>query len=151
MTAAHVLRVDGGARGNPGPAAAGFVLESPDGGTIVRGGRCIGVATNNVAEYEALIWGLETALERGVREVDVLADSELVVKQVNGAYRVKHASMKPLHARVAALMGRFERWRIRHVTREMNAAADALVNEALDCEGSVGDAPWPVSEPATLF
>lgn len=151
MSAVHVLRVDGGARGNPGPAAAGFVLESPGGGVLARGGRCIGVSTNNVAEYEALVWGLETALERGVREVEVLADSELVVKQVNGVYKVKHANMKPLHARVTALLGRFERWRVGHVAREMNTAADALVNEALDSGGTVGDAPWPGAAPATLF
>lgn len=151
MTDRFVLRVDGGSRGNPGPAAAGFVLEGAAGDVVRRGGRCIGVATNNVAEYEALAWGLQTAALEGVRGVRILADSELVVKQVRGEYRVKHANMKPLHARVAALLAGFDAWSIEHVRREDNAAADALVNEALDLRQTVGDASWPVGGEATLF
>lgn len=151
MSPRHTLRADGGSRGNPGPAAAGFVLEGPDGSVVASGGRPLGVTTNNVAEYEALIWGLEVAAEHGIRELDVFGDSELVVRQIKGEYRVKHANMRPLHSRVMALLGRFESWAIRHVAREDNAAADALVNEALDTGGTVGDAGWPVAEGLTLF
>ncbi len=148
----YVLRADGGARGNPGPAAAGFVLEDGSGAVVTSGGRCLGSTTNNVAEYEALIWGLETAASLGADEVDVFADSQLVVRQVEGAYKVKHANMKPLYLRVMELLRGFERWSIAHVLREHNAAADALVNEALDTGEQAGDAPWPVeTDRMTLF
>jgi ribonuclease HI len=133
------LRTDGGARGNPGPAGAGFVLED-EGGAIVRsGGRFLGVATNNVAEYEALIWGMRTADAHGVRRLRVCADSELVVKQLNGAYRVKNEGLKPLFAKASALLKHFESVDVVHVRREHNAAADALANEAMDLRADVGD------------
>jgi len=135
----YTLRTDGGARGNPGPAAAAFVLESEDGSVIRSGGRFLGETTNNVAEYEALIWGLETASDHGVRRLKVCADSELVVRQVNGVYKVKHANMKPLHAKVTALMRRFERVEVCHVRRSDNTLADALANEAMDTRSEVGD------------
>lgn len=138
-----VLRTDGGARGNPGPAAAAFVLESDDGCPVTHGGRFLGETTNNVAEYEALAWGLQTALDKGVREVLVLSDSELVVKQLHGEYRVKHDGLKFLHARVTALIARFDAVTVRHVPRADNKAADALVNEAIDLRGNVGLAPQP--------
>jgi len=139
----HTLRTDGGARGNPGPAGAGFVLEDA-GGTVVRsGGRFLGSTTNNVAEYEALLWGLATALDHGVRDLKVCADSELVVKQVTGVYRVKNEGLKPLHAAAKALLPRFEKVEFCHVRRELNKAADELCNIAMDERRTVGDGVDP--------
>jgi ribonuclease HI len=127
-----VVHVDGGARGNPGPAAAGAVISTPDGEVLAEAAEPIGVATNNVAEYRGLLLGLERARELGATEVDVVNDSELVAKQVNGIYKVKHAGMKPLHAAALQALRGFERWSIRSVPRAQNADADALVNQALD-------------------
>jgi ribonuclease HI len=127
-----VVHVDGGARGNPGPAAAGAVISTPDGEVLAEAAEPIGVATNNVAEYRGLLLGLERARELGATEVDVVNDSELVAKQVNGIYKVKHADMKPLHAAALQALRGFERWSIRSVPRAQNADADALVNQALD-------------------
>jgi ribonuclease HI len=127
-----VVHVDGGARGNPGPAAAGAVISTPDGEVLDRAQELLGVATNNVAEYRGLLLGLARAHELGATEVEVVNDSELVAKQVNGVYKVKHADMKPLHAAAKAALGDFERWSIRSVPRAQNAEADALVNQALD-------------------
>ncbi len=135
---AVVLRTDGGARGNPGPAGCGFVIEV-DGATVCRGGRFLGVATNNVAEYEALIWGLENVAALGYPEVTIYADSELLVKQLNGQYRVKNAGLKPLFTRALALLRGFSRFQVRHIRREENKAADALANEAMDARDTVGD------------
>jgi ribonuclease HI len=127
-----VVHVDGGARGNPGPAAAGAVVSTPDGELLAEAAEPIGVATNNVAEYRGLLLGLRTARELGASEVDVVNDSELVAKQVNGTYKVKHRDMKPLHAAALQALSDFERWTIRSVPRAQNADADALVNQALD-------------------
>ena len=127
-----VVHVDGGSRGNPGPAAAGAVLSTPDGEVVDRVGEPIGVATNNVAEYRALLLGVRRAAELGATEVDVVNDSELVAKQVNGTYKVKHPDMKPLHAESLAALTAFTRWTVRSVPREQNADADALVNATLD-------------------
>ena len=127
-----VVNVDGGARGNPGPAAVAAVLTNPDGGLIEQLGKPIGRATNNVAEYRAVLLGIELARSVGAREVELIGDSELVVKQVKGEYRVKDAGLQPLHAEVKAALAGFDRWSIRHVRREQNAAADRLVNETLD-------------------
>jgi ribonuclease HI len=127
-----VVNVDGGARGNPGPAAVAAVLTSPEGELIEQLGKPIGRATNNVAEYQAVLLGIELAKSVGAVEVELIGDSELIVKQVKGEYRVKDAGLKPLHAEVRAALGEFDRWSIRHVRREHNAAADALVNETLD-------------------
>ncbi len=127
-----VVHVDGGARGNPGPAAAGAVVYTPDGEILADAAEPIGIATNNVAEYRGLLLGLRTARELGATEVDVVNDSELVAKQVNGAYKVKHPDMKPLHAQALKALGEFDRWSIRSVPRAQNADADALVNQALD-------------------
>jgi ribonuclease HI len=127
-----VVHVDGGARGNPGPAAAGAVISSPDGEVLDEAAEAIGVATNNVAEYRGLLLGLQRAQALGASEVDVVNDSELVAKQVNGTYKVKHPDMKPLHAAALRALGDFERWSIRSVPRAQNAGADALVNQALD-------------------
>jgi ribonuclease HI len=127
-----VVHVDGGSRGNPGPAAAGAVVSTPDGEVLTDGAEAIGVATNNVAEYEGLLLGLRLARELGATEVEVINDSELIAKQVNGVYKVKHRDMKPLHAAALAALRDFDRWAIRSVPREQNADADALVNQALD-------------------
>ena len=126
------MHVDGGARGNPGPAAAGAVLSTPDGDVIGEAAETLGVATNNVAEYRGLLLGLEKARELGADEVEVVNDSELVAKQVNGEYKVKHPDMKVLHAKALQALGGFDRWSIRSVARAQNADADALVNQALD-------------------
>ena len=130
-----IVNVDGGARGNPGPAAIAAVISTPEGQVIEQRGERIGTATNNVAEYRALLLGLERARELGAREVEVVGDSELVVRQVNGEYKVKHADLKPLRDRVADALEHFDAWSIRHVRREDNAAADELVNAALDAPG----------------
>lgn len=127
-----VVHVDGGARGNPGPAAAAAVLSTPDGEVVDEAHETLGVATNNVAEYRGLLLGLRRARELGADEVEVVNDSELVAKQVNGLYKVKHPDMKPLHAEAKAALSGFARWSIRSVPRAQNAQADALVNQALD-------------------
>jgi ribonuclease HI len=127
-----VVHVDGGARGNPGPAAAAAVVSTPDGDVLDEAHEYLGVATNNVAEYRGLLLGLDRARALGADEVEVVNDSELVAKQVNGVYKVKHPDMKPLHAAATEALGHFARWRVRSVPRAQNAAADALVNQALD-------------------
>jgi len=129
-----VVHVDGGARGIPGPAAAGAVLSTPDGEVLDEASETIGVATNNVAEYRGLLLGLARARELGASEVEVVNDSELVAKQVNGLYKVKHRDMKPLHAAAMQALQSFERWTMRSVPRAQNAGADALVNQALDAQ-----------------
>jgi len=127
-----VVHVDGGARGNPGPAAAAAVLSTPDGDVVDEAHEYLGVATNNVAEYRGLLLGLQRARALDADEVEVVNDSELVAKQVNGVYKVKHPDMRPLHAEALKALQGFARWSIRSVPRAENAAADALVNQALD-------------------
>ena len=127
-----VVNVDGGARGNPGPAAIGVVVSQPDGTVIEEVAERIGVATNNVAEYRAVLKGIERAQALGAGEVELIGDSELVARQLTGAYKVKHPAMKPLHAQALAGLSGFDSWRIRTVPRAQNARADALVNAALD-------------------
>ena len=127
-----VVHVDGGARGNPGPAAAAAVVSGPGGDVLDEASEVLGEATNNVAEYRALLLGLRRARELGATEVEVVNDSELVARQVTGAYKVKHEAMRPLHAEATAALGAFDRWTIRSVPRAENARADALVNAALD-------------------
>jgi ribonuclease HI len=127
-----VVHVDGGARGNPGPAGIGVVASSPEGSVLRELGERIGPATNNVAEYRALLRGIEVARELGASEVEFVNDSELVAKQLTGVYRVKHPAMTPLHAEAMAALRGFDSWRIRSVPRAQNAHADALVNQALD-------------------
>jgi ribonuclease HI len=128
------VHVDGGARGNPGPAAIGVVVSRPDGEVLDEVAERIGVATNNVAEYRALLRGLERAAALGARQVDLVNDSELVAKQVTGAYKVKHPAMKPLYEQAMSALRGFDRWSIRSVPRAQNARADALVNQALDAD-----------------
>ena len=127
-----VVHVDGGARGNPGPAAAAAVLTTPDGDVLDEASEFLGVATNNVAEYRGLLLGLARAKALGASEVDVVNDSELVAKQVNGQYKVKHPAMRPLYLDAMQALREFDSWSIRSVPRAQNAEADALVNEALD-------------------
>ena len=129
------LFTDGGARGNPGPAAYAFVLEDEDGEVVAAHGEAIGVATNNVAEYSALIAGLEKAVELGVTELDVFSDSELMVKQMRGEYRVKNDALRELSATAGRLARELEAVRYTAVRREHNKLADQLVNAALDAAG----------------
>jgi ribonuclease HI len=127
-----VVNVDGGARGNPGPAAVAAVAADSTGGVLAERNAYIGETTNNVAEYKALLLGLELAHELGAREVEVINDSELVAKQISGEYRVKHAGLKPLYLEAMQALREFDSARVRSVRREANTRADALVNEALD-------------------
>jgi ribonuclease HI len=126
------VNVDGGARGNPGPAAIGVVVSGAGGEVLEERGERIGRATNNVAEYRALLRGIERAAALGASELELIGDSELIVRQVKGEYKVKDAALRELHAEAKRALAGFERWSIRHVRREQNAEADRLVNEALD-------------------
>ncbi len=126
------VNVDGGARGNPGPAAIGAVLRDDAGQVLEEVGETIGEATNNVAEYKALLRGIELAAAQGASDLELIGDSELIVRQVEGKYKVKNAGIKPLHAEVKRALGGFNSWSIRHVRRAENADADRLVNQALD-------------------
>jgi probable phosphoglycerate mutase len=126
------LFTDGGARGNPGPAAYAYVIEAEDDTVLASEGLTIGVATNNVAEYRALVAGLERAAEIGIDELEVVSDSELLVKQMRGEYRVKNEALQALNRQAAALATRFRRVAYTAVRREHNELADRLVNEALD-------------------
>ncbi|MHB1505957.1 MAG: ribonuclease HI family protein [Sulfobacillus sp.] len=126
------LYTDGAARGNPGPAAAGMVIEDDQGQVIWKEGRYLGETTNNVAEYQALLWGLEKAASLAPGALLIRMDSELVIKQLTGVYRVKHPALRPLHQQALALLSRFPSWRAEHVRREKNSLADHLANLALD-------------------
>ncbi|HEV3478414.1 MAG TPA: ribonuclease HI family protein [Gaiellaceae bacterium] len=130
------LSTDGGARGNPGPAAYGYVLETEDGTVLAAHGEAIGTATNNVAEYRALIAGLEKALELHVDDVEVVSDSELLVKQMRGEYRVKNAALRDLWDEASGLARRLRSVSYTAVRREHNELADRLVNDALDAAGT---------------
>jgi ribonuclease HI len=134
-----VVHVDGGARGNPGPAAAACVISTPAGEVLGEHAQLLGSTTNNVAEYRALLLGAACAHELGATEVDIVGDSELIAKQVKGVYKVKHAGLRELHAEALAALRAFDRWSIRTVPREQNAEADALVNDALDRAGADGE------------
>ena len=128
------LSTDGGSRGNPGPAAYGYVLEAGDGHVLAAHGEAIGTATNNVAEYSGLVAGLQKALELGVDALEVVSDSELLVKQMRGEYKVKNAALRELQAQAAELADRLPKVSFTAVRREHNELADQLVNEALDAE-----------------
>jgi ribonuclease HI len=130
------IHIDGGSRGNPGDAGFGVYVTRPDGAVVAELYGFLGRATNNVAEYQALIHALEFATKRGATHVRLYSDSELVVRQMSGAYRVKHADMLPLHRKASALMRAFERATLEHVRREQNREADRLANEALDTRAS---------------
>ena len=124
--------MDGGARGNPGPAAVAAVATDPDGGELAERNAYIGEATNNVAEYRAVLLGLELARDLGAETVEVVNDSELVARQIEGRYKVKHAGLKPLYLETMRALREFGEWSVRSVRRESNERADQLVNEALD-------------------
>ena len=133
MTPASVtVNVDGGSRGNPGPAAIAAVVRGPDGAVLEEAGEAIGEATNNVAEYRALLLGIERARAHGAEEVNLLGDSELIVRQVQGRYKVKDANLRGYHAQVREALKGLSSWSIGHVRRERNADADRIVNEVLD-------------------
>ena len=127
-----IANIDGGARGNPGPAAYGIVLRKADGSPLLAVGKCVGRATNNVAEYYGLIAALDAAAERGVRRLRVESDSELLVRQIKGVYKVKNAALKDLHARAKDLIAQLDWFSIGHALREHNQEADRLANEAMD-------------------
>ena len=128
------VNVDGGARGNPGPAAIGVVVRDEDGEVLAERAERIGRTTNNVAEYRALLLGIATAKELGGAELELVGDSELIVRQIEGRYKVKDATLRELHAEARRQLAGLERWSIRHVKRAQNADADRLVNAALDGE-----------------
>ncbi len=130
--------IDGGSRGNPGPAAAGIVIESEDGQMLYEAGIFIGKATNNVAEYSGLIAALKEALDLGADEIDLASDSELLVKQMSGEYRVKNAGLQPLFQEARQFARQFSDCNIRHVRRENNVRADSMANMAMDCMTDVG-------------
>ena len=151
QTPTYVLHTDGGSRGNPGPSGIGFVLERGS-VEVASGGAFIGVTTNNVAEYEALIWGLENALALDARNVQMIADSELMVRQVTGVYKVKNDALKALSARVQSLLVNLDSWSFEHTLRADNSEADALVNQVLDMvkdtDGEIGD---EVGQPISAY
>jgi ribonuclease HI len=126
------VNVDGGARGNPGPAAIAAVIQHGDGEILEEHSEAIGTATNNVAEYRALLLGIERARARGAKSIELVGDSELIVRQVKGEYKVKDGNLRALHREVIDALGGFDEWSIRHVRREENAEADRLVNDELD-------------------
>jgi ribonuclease HI len=126
------LYTDGAARGNPGPAGAGAVILNPEGHIVAKLGKFLGEATNNVAEYMGLILGLKRAKAMGIRELEVFADSELLVKQLSGDYAVKAEHLAPLHAEAKGLLGGFDWIQVRHIPREENAQADLMSNRAID-------------------
>ncbi len=127
-----IINVDGGSRGNPGPAAIAAVVRDGGGGLVEERGELIGEATNNVAEYMAVLLGISRAAALGAAEVELVGDSELVVRQVEGTYKVKDPALRELHAQVRDALGQFGSWSIRHVRREQNEQADLLVNQTLD-------------------
>jgi ribonuclease HI len=131
-----VLYVDGGARGNPGPAGVGIVLTDSDGTELDRANAYIGETTNNVAEYRALLLGLDRARASGVEELEIVNDSQLVARQLTGEYKVKKEDLRLLHGQARQALSGFGRWSIRSVPREANEVADALVNEAIDARAS---------------
>ena len=133
MATRLLIHTDGAARGNPGPAGLGAVLQDAETGqVIVELARYLGEQTNNVAEWTAVQDALEEALRQGARQVDLRTDSELVARQIAGRYRVKHPGLKPIHARVMALLGQFDDYTVGHVPRELNGHADRLSNVAID-------------------
>ncbi len=135
-----ILQFDGGSRGNPGPAGIGVVVSAGDGTPLVTLGRFIGRATNNVAEYRALISAMQEAIKLGGKNIIIRGDSELVIKQLKGEYRVKHPDMKPLYAEAQELLARFTQAKIEHNLRGKNALADKLANLAMDRKADVTDA-----------
>lgn len=129
--------IDGGSRGNPGPAAAGVHILDDAGKVVFSGGKFLGSLTNNAAEYNGLITALTLLAKAGARRIHIISDSELMVHQINGVYKVRSPDLRPLHAEARKRLSEFEQWDIRHVYRDANAAADELANRAMDACGSV--------------
>lgn len=127
-----ILWTDGAARGNPGPAGIGAIMKTPSGEVLFGAGRYVGLTTNNVAEYKALLMGLEQALQRGIRRLEVRADSELLIKQLRGEYRLRAEGLRPLYEQAKALLAKFESVELLHVRRAENAEADKLANQGID-------------------
>lgn len=133
-----LIHIDGGARGNPGPAAAGVCITTPDGSEALHeAGYWLGKMTNNEAEYQGLLHALKAAADLQFEAIHIRSDSELMVKQINGQYRVKATNLKPLFAEATVLLARFDRWSIEHVRREKNKRADQLANRAMDAQRDV--------------
>jgi len=141
-----VVYIDGGSRGNPGPAAAGFVLTDPAGARLQARAFFIGKTTNNVAEYTAIIKALEAAKQIGAKQLNVFSDSELLVKQINGQYKVKSEQIRPLFRQAVCLLNEFENWKVQHISRDENEQADKLVNQALNLEQDVKAEPAPAAK-----
>ena len=137
MSDTIVAYIDGGSRGNPGPAASGFILSDKDGNPLLEKGLFLGTKTNNEAEYTALVKALEAALQFGAEKIMVFGDSELLVKQINGQYRVKSEKILPLYEQATGFLAQFKKWKVQHVYRDKNKIADGLVNEALDLKKDV--------------
>ena len=141
-----IVHIDGASRGNPGPAAYGVMVKDAQGSPVIALSKALGKATNNWAEYQALLAALQYAIEHGRRTVKVFSDSELLVRQIEGRYRVNHESLKPLYQRAMAFIGKIESFSIAHVPREQNREADALANRALD--GAADDSVRPQDIPS---
>ncbi|MBN2589630.1 MAG: phosphoribosylglycinamide formyltransferase [Sedimentisphaerales bacterium] len=141
MSDSVVAYIDGGSRGNPGPAASGFVLSDKDGNLLLAKGLFLGKKTNNEAEYTALVKALEAALEINAKKIMIFSDSELLVKQINGEYKVKSEKILPLYEQASSFLYKFAKWKVQHVYREKNKIADGLVNEALDMRQDVVKEP----------
>jgi phosphoribosylglycinamide formyltransferase-1 len=141
-----IAHTDGASRGNPGPAAAGFTLTNPAGNRLQAKAFFLGRATNNVAEYTALVKALEAAKRIGAEQLTVFSDSELLVRQINGQYKVKSEQIRPLFRQAVELLGEFENWKVRHITREKNKEADELVNQALNLERDVEGKRKPATQ-----
>jgi ribonuclease HI len=141
-----IVHIDGASRGNPGPAAYAVVVESPGGSPLAAFSKYLGEATNNYAEYQALLAALESALNSKYRRIRVLTDSELLARQITGQYKVRHAALKPLHEQARGLIARFEAFSIEYVPREQNREADRLANQALDAAGKGASPARPRTE-----
>jgi formyltetrahydrofolate-dependent phosphoribosylglycinamide formyltransferase len=141
-----VVYIDGGSRGNPGPAAAGFILADPAGAQLQAKAFFLGRTTNNVAEYTAIVRALEAAKQTGAKQLTVFSDSELLVRQINGQYKVKSEQIRPLFRQAVSLLNEFENWKVQHVTRDENEQADKLVNQALNLEQDVKAEPAPAAK-----
>jgi len=138
MPSTVTIYIDGGSRGNPGQAGAGVVIAGADGAALYEAGLYIGKATNNVAEYHALVAALEAAAKLGVGEIDLYSDSQLLVRQMLGEYRVKNTGLRPYYQQASALASKFDRCDFHHVRREENTKADSLANLAMDCRADIG-------------
>jgi len=144
------IHIDGGARGNPGPAAAGIVIQSSDNhAPLYEGGHFLGRMTNNAAEYHSLIHAIERAIELGVERANIFSDSQLMVRQITGEYHVKSKDLKPLFEKAQRLLLKLQSWQIKHVYRQQNKRADALVNMALDAQHDVIVIGYASSKPAS--